>query len=197
MLEKSKLFKSVECCPWVYVDPEGPFGFYQVDDCTVPLSFVEMVAREIGDREYSYESVRPARNYVNTEFWAVLTEVERAVLPSVIMLLIEQGRIEFQVSLPDGVGQAIEDSDDIYSGPAATSNWSGRLSKKVLLAVPSGLYLASNVGCPPIFAETIAPTVSGRLAQWARILEAGADGRRCHIFDSKHHYDEYIKGIEF
>ena len=66
---------------------------------------------------------------------------------------------------------------------------SGRLTKKFLLAAPAGNYLASNVGNPPIFAEVIASSMSVRLVQWKRIVEAGANGRLCYIYSSKGAYD--------
>jgi hypothetical protein len=69
------------------------------------------------------------------------------------------------------------------------SSMSGRLTKKLFLSAPAGIYLASNVGFPPIFAEVTASSMPARLAQWKRIVEVGANGRLCYLYDSKGAYD--------
>lgn len=67
------------------------------------------------------------------------------------------------------------------------------LTKKQLLHLPPGLFLVSNCMKTPvdsIFAERIAPKAD-RAAQWHRIVDAGANGRLCHVFTSAAAADDY------
>lgn len=63
---------------------------------------------------------------------------------------------------------------------------SAKLTKKLLAALPQGLFLVSNLmktPTEPIFAETIRPGPQ-RQDQWRRIVALGANGRLCHVFQS-------------
>lgn len=66
-----------------------------------------------------------------------------------------------------------------------------RLTLKFLKSLPDGVYVISNVGYQPspksrpvpLFVEPVAGQGSRR-DQWARIKNAGADGRLCQVVDS-------------
>ena len=76
---------------------------------------------------------------------------------------------------------------------------SGRLTKRFLFSLPDGLYLVSNVmEAPgqPMFAETVAP-ISGRTAQWQRILKAAANSRTCHVFADPAEFIKFSLNIPF
>lgn len=191
MFQQSTLFRSVECSPWIsdLPIPEGPFGFYQFEDSTVTLSFVERVASEIGKREFMYRGVLTTQNYVSKEFLNGLDEKERAVLPNIFLLLIEQDRITFNYPSQGGAELTCDDYDSDVTESSESPIWSGRLTKKVLFDAPAGAYLASNIGGPPIFAEYVASSTSARLLQWGRIVEVAANGRLCYMYESKDAYD--------
>jgi len=62
-----------------------------------------------------------------------------------------------------------------------------RLTKTLLMAQETGLYLASNLYCPghplrPVFAERIVEPAL-RAAQWERIKRAKVNGRLCRVFE--------------
>ena len=62
----------------------------------------------------------------------------------------------------------------------------GKLTKKFLMELPVGVYLASGVGVmpgQPSFAESIVP-VSDREDQWRRIVDARVNGRACTVFQN-------------
>jgi hypothetical protein len=197
MFQQSKLFMSVACAPWIQdlPIPKGPFGFYQIGDSTVTLSFVDKVASEIGGTEFDYRGVLTPQDYVGEEFLNGLNEKERAALPDVIMLLIEQQRITFNYPSQGGSELSCDDDDSDDTEPSDSPIWSGRLTKKVLFDAPAGAYLASNIGGPPIFAEYVASSTSARLLQWGRIIEVAANGRLCYMYDSKDAYDRKREAI--
>jgi hypothetical protein len=74
------------------------------------------------------------------------------------------------------------------------------LTKKFLLSVPEGKYLASNCFSGPnmksgsIF-EGIVPAEAERLEFWKKIKAAGADQRLCVVYDSKEEYDASINQL--
>ncbi len=73
-------------------------------------------------------------------------------------------------------------------GHTTLSIASGKLTKSFLFSVPSGNFIASNVGWPSIYANELATTVPERLAQWKEIVAARANGRLCYIYASREHY---------
>jgi hypothetical protein len=72
----------------------------------------------------------------------------------------------------------------------------GKLTKKFLMDLKKGLYIVSNVHHSPmqsILAESVVDLQS-REYQWKRIIEVGANGRLCYVFNSKADYEEYFNG---
>jgi hypothetical protein len=66
-----------------------------------------------------------------------------------------------------------------------------KLTRKYLLSLQDGVFLASNVcdsaSAAPVFAELVAP-IDQRNEQWARICERGAGQRLCRVFPSEDHF---------
>lgn len=98
----TKLYPAVNCNPEsvekVFGDevPDGHFGYVLIDNKPVPFSFIDYVADDVNDRSYPYNAVLSTQDYVSEDLWEALDGNERAVLPGVLMLLIEQGRIAIQ-----------------------------------------------------------------------------------------------------
>jgi len=73
---------------------------------------------------------------------------------------------------------------------------SGRLTKKFLMELPSGLYLMSNMAAQDgdsVFRAYILSPLSEREKQWAMIKLAGADNRLCRIFKTEAQACKWIK----
>ncbi len=67
-----------------------------------------------------------------------------------------------------------------------------RLTKKVLLTLPAGSFLASDVRMNPVrsvFAESVVP-MEQRQEQWERIKQARVEGRRAALHASAEEYIE-------
>ena len=66
-----------------------------------------------------------------------------------------------------------------------------RLTKKYLLSLAAGSFLVSNLiaNSESVFAETVACSVPGCLAQWGRIVNVGANQRLCYVYESEQKYD--------
>ena len=69
-----------------------------------------------------------------------------------------------------------------------------KLSKKLLMQLPTGVFLVSNCYMPmghrtvtPVFAERIT-ALDDREAQWERIKDSGANGRNCEIHKNSESY---------
>ena len=74
-----------------------------------------------------------------------------------------------------------------------------RLTKKFFLALPEGVYLASNVALmpgQPIFAETAAP-LGEREAQWKRIVAVRVNNQLCNVFQTPDDYMRYALEVRF
>jgi hypothetical protein len=68
--------------------------------------------------------------------------------------------------------------------------YSERLTKKFLMSLPPGVYLASNVALmpgQPIFAETVV-ALGEREAQWKRIVAVRVNNQLCNVFQSPEEY---------
>jgi hypothetical protein len=68
-----------------------------------------------------------------------------------------------------------------------------RLSKRLLMGLPDGVFLVSGVGespWEPTFAEDVAP-VNQREEQWKRILQARVNHRNCTVFKSRSDYKSW------
>jgi hypothetical protein len=61
----------------------------------------------------------------------------------------------------------------------------GKLTKSFLFEAPAGCYLVSNTGWPAVYEGYVEDSLAGRLAQWHRIVDVRANGRHCHLYDSK------------
>lgn len=68
------------------------------------------------------------------------------------------------------------------------------LTKRAFLELPAGLFLASNCGYPPVFAEYV---TDDRLSQWSRIKLARAHGRLCYTFRSRLGYEQWFAQLHF
>ena len=74
---------------------------------------------------------------------------------------------------------------------------SQKLTKKFFFTLEPGLFLVSNVcHAPgvPVYVDVVA-LVENREKQWLEIKGARADGRRCDVFRSKQHYDDFRKAF--
>jgi hypothetical protein len=74
-----------------------------------------------------------------------------------------------------------------------------KLSKKVLMDLPTGAYLVSNCFKPvgpnrlaPAFTENVASPAE-REAQWRRIKAAGIDQRLCFVYRNVEDYERSIR----
>ena len=88
---------------------------------------------------------------------------------------------------PDKIGSlaAITAISPIYKGP---------LTKKTLMAIPSGLYIASNSASAyshPSFCARI-PTRQERLPLWATLRESEAYLDLFYVFNNRPAYDAYV-----
>ena len=75
-----------------------------------------------------------------------------------------------------------------------------RLTKRFLMALPSGCYIVSNC-YTMIAANRHVPAFEGavgerqqRLVQWERIKAERADGRLCIVYPCKEDYDQFKTG---
>lgn len=66
------------------------------------------------------------------------------------------------------------------------------LTKKLLLSLPKGSYLISNVGAPPIFAEKL-PPMNARDHLWKRLQKLGAAGRLCDVAWTEKEFRDTLK----
>jgi len=75
---------------------------------------------------------------------------------------------------------------------------SKKLTKKLLMELPEGVYLSSNIyekrggKYRPVYADTVFH-LSAREEQWKKIVEASANHRLCNVFKTKREYEEYEK----
>jgi hypothetical protein len=74
-----------------------------------------------------------------------------------------------------------------------------KLSKKLLMELPTGAYLVSNCYKPigpsrvaPAFTESVAPPAE-REVQWRRLRAASADHRLCFIYRSLEDYERSLR----
>lgn len=68
-----------------------------------------------------------------------------------------------------------------------------KLSKRLLMGLPSGVFLVSNVGESPWehkFAEDVSP-IDQREEQWQRIVQARVNHRMCMVFKSRSDYKSW------
>jgi hypothetical protein len=75
-----------------------------------------------------------------------------------------------------------------------------KLTKRLLMSLPEGVYIASNQWVPatpgpsvPRFAEHVAEP-EAREAQWERIKTAGADGRHCNVYETPEDHAKWLAG---
>ena len=77
----------------------------------------------------------------------------------------------------------------------------GNLTKRFLMSLATGQYVVSGTydrndarEYAPCFRESGVP-MDERQAQWERIKEARADGRRCTVLRGEFEYEAYIKSL--
>ena len=70
-----------------------------------------------------------------------------------------------------------------------------KLTKKLLMQLPEGVYLVSNCyrssnqKLKPAFEEKVSP-LSERNEQWKRIVEASSNHRLCSVYDTKKDFSD-------
>ena len=67
-----------------------------------------------------------------------------------------------------------------------------KLTRKLLMSLPEGLYRVSNLtddACGPLY-EGVVAELGVRDMQWEKIKQCGADQRHGHVFDTK---EEYVR----
>ncbi len=77
------------------INESSPCGYFLVNDTLVPYAFLDLIEADIGYGliTIEYGDVFTPEDLMDDQFWAILTEQERAVLGPCVLLLIEQGRI--------------------------------------------------------------------------------------------------------
>jgi hypothetical protein len=73
----------------------------------------------------------------------------------------------------------------------------GKLTKKFLMELPDGVYIASNCSYSigyPVFEDKV-DILSERHFQWEKIVKSGADQRLCYVFKTKSDYQKWLKEI--
>lgn len=80
------------------IDENDCIGFSIIDDMIVPISFVDRLSFHLDLKTIIYGDVISPRRLCGDEFFNSLTDEERQVLASCILLLIEDGRIALNFS---------------------------------------------------------------------------------------------------
>lgn len=74
-----------------------------------------------------------------------------------------------------------------------------KLTKQILVSLPTGAKVTSNVSEPidgtlvPLFTILVAPR-DDREAQWQKIMADGMHGKTCIVFESKLEYERWLAG---
>jgi hypothetical protein len=75
-----------------------------------------------------------------------------------------------------------------------------KLTKRFLMSLPAGVFVASNVfggpGLTPSFAEAVGDSTEARTEQWKRAVAAGAGQRSCHVFPNEARFCEWLQYID-
>ena len=72
------------------------------------------------------------------------------------------------------------------------------LTKKILMAAPTGWLLVSNCMKSPrqsVLELRLAASIPGREAQWRRIVAARANHRLCRVFQTQAEYHTWLSTI--
>jgi len=87
----------------------------------------------------------------------------------------------------ESISLCVEQVDDLHSIPGGNSlahgeYFRGKLTKRLLISLPEGAYVASNIVCSgkPVFAVRLT-ALNEREAQWIAAVEAGAAQRTCNV----------------
>jgi len=76
---------------------------------------------------------------------------------------------------------------------------SGKLTKKFLMILPQGVYLASNCCSSetglPVFLEKVEDHQT-REKQWEKIKEVSANDRYCHVSETKEGLSWMVEGMQ-
>lgn len=101
---------------------------------------------------------------------------------------IEQASEKLLIAM-DRVGLILPTGEPIYNGA---------LTKKSLFQFKEGNHLVSNCYSSytgkPIIDEVVGP-VATRDRLWEKVKSAGADGRSCHVLETRRDYDKFMKKL--
>ena len=72
-------------------DPKKTYGYALINDLIVPYSFIDRVREKVLETVFVYDEIFSMSEIFDRSFIESLSEVERSVLPSCMMFLIEDG----------------------------------------------------------------------------------------------------------
>jgi hypothetical protein len=68
---------------------DGEYGYFLIDGCLVPYSFIERLYEHLTDNPLHYDQIISIENICGSENWASLNMMERKMVGPCILILLE------------------------------------------------------------------------------------------------------------